>query len=73
MDCRAGPCRQLRVAGAAKSIGDATGLVPATVNRALVRLCDMGIVAEITNRKRNRVFGYTAYIAILNRGTELPT
>jgi len=56
----------------AGSIGDATGLVPATVNRVLVRLCDMGIVTEITNQKRNRVFGYTEYIAILNRGTDLP-
>ncbi|MDE0333052.1 MAG: Fic family protein [Nitrospinae bacterium] len=36
--------------------------------RALERL---GIVRELTGRKRNRLFGYEAYLAILNEGTEV--
>jgi Fic family protein len=49
-----------------------TGLTPATVNKSLSHLKDLGIVREITNRKRNRVFSYAAYIDIMSRGTELP-
>ncbi len=50
-----------------------TGLTPLTVNRALAHLANLGIVREITGQKRNRVFGYSDYLAILNEGTELPT
>jgi hypothetical protein len=31
---------------------------------------NLGIVREITGRKRERVFAYTRYLAILNEGTE---
>jgi len=51
-----------------------TGLSAPTVNAALVDLSRLGIVAEITGRKRGRVFSYRAYLAILNEGAEpLPT
>ena len=36
--------------------------------RALERL---GIVRELTGKKRNRLFGYEAYLSILNEGTEV--
>jgi Fic family protein len=49
-----------------------TRLTPATVNKSLSHLEDLGIVKEITNRKRNRIFSYAAYIDIMGRGTELP-
>ncbi len=49
-----------------------TGLTPATVNKALVHLGQLGIVSELTAQKRNRLFSYTGYIEIMNRGTELP-
>lgn len=49
-----------------------TGLTPLTVNRALAHLADLGIVRELTAQKRNRVFGYSDYLVILNEGTELP-
>lgn len=49
-----------------------TGLTPLTINRALAHLADLGIVRELTGQKRNRVFGYSDYLAILNEGTELP-
>ena len=49
-----------------------TGLTPATVNKALGHLAHLGIVRELTSRKRNRVFSYTRYIEIMNQGTEPP-
>jgi Fic family protein len=51
---------------------EATGLAPATVNTALRRLEDLGIVRELTGQQRDRVFCYTAYLDIMNWGTELP-
>ncbi len=47
----------------------ATGLTAATVNKSLGHLADLGIVIELTNRQRGRVFSYRRYIAELT--TEL--
>jgi Fic family protein len=49
-----------------------TGITPATVNKSLNHLLQLGIVREITTKKRNRLFSYTRYIEILNEGIELP-
>lgn len=49
-----------------------TGITPATVNKALGNLVRLGIVKELTARKRNRLFSYAGYIEIMNRGTDLP-
>ena len=49
-----------------------TGITPATVNKALAHLERLGIVRELTSRKRNRLFSYTGYVDIMNQGTELP-
>jgi len=49
-----------------------TGITPATVNKCLRHLERLGIVKELTSRKRNRIFSYTEYLEILNQGTELP-
>ncbi len=46
-----------------------TGLTAPTVNLALIDLQSLGIIAEITGRRRGRVFGYSAYLSILNEGT----
>ena len=46
-----------------------TGLTAPTVNLALADLQALGIVAEITGRRRGRIFGYSAYLGILNEGT----
>ena len=54
------------------SLVEKTGITPATVNKALGHLEQLGIVKELTARKRNRLFSYTAYIEIMGRGTELP-
>ena len=51
-----------------------TGLSAPTVNLALADLEALGIVGEITGRRRGRVFSYSAYLGILNEGTTpLPT
>ncbi len=47
-----------------------TGLTPATVNKALSHLERLGVVTELTARKRNRLFSYPEYIEIMSRGTE---
>jgi Fic family protein len=49
-----------------------TGLSHVTVNKTLKHLISLGIVQEVTGHKRNRLFSYAQYIAILNEGTELP-
>jgi len=53
------------VTTAARLVKD-TGLALATVNRMLMQLIDMDIVSELTQRQRNRVFSYRAYVDILN-------
>ncbi|VVM06212.1 Fic family protein [Methylacidimicrobium tartarophylax] len=47
-----------------------TGLSMPTVNSALSVLEEVGVVAEVTGRRRGRIFGYRDYLAILNEGTE---
>ncbi|MEN0073062.1 MAG: Fic family protein [Paracraurococcus sp.] len=47
-----------------------TGLSPPTVNAALLDLQHLGIVEEVTGRRRGRVFGYRRYLAILSEGTD---
>lgn len=37
---------------------------------AISLLTSLGIVRELTGRKRNRLFGYSRYLAILSEGTE---
>ena len=49
-----------------------TGITPATVNKTLDHLERLGIIKEITDQKRNRVFSYHKYIEIMSLGTELP-
>lgn len=59
------------IAGA-KNIVGFTNLTPATVNKALRLLAQLGIVKELTRQKRNRLFKYDQYMQILNEGMELP-
>jgi hypothetical protein len=41
-----------------------------TASKAMQLLVTSGIVRELTGRKRNRIFVYDAYLAILNEGGE---
>jgi len=54
-------------------LGKETGLSQPTVNKGLRILVDLGMVQETTQRQRSRVFQYTAYLRIMEQGTELPT
>lgn len=48
-----------------------TGLSFPTAAAALSHLQQAGIVRELTGRQRDRVFGYDAYLTILNEGIEV--
>jgi Fic family protein len=43
-----------------------TRLTPATVNKSLAHLRALGIVTELTRRRRDRVFCYRRYVRLLN-------
>jgi DNA-binding IclR family transcriptional regulator len=45
---------------------ETTGLTPATVNKSLVSLVQLGIVGEITGKRRDRMFCYAKCFEILN-------
>jgi Fic family protein len=53
-----------------KLLVERTGLTAPTINAALADLEGLGIVKEVTGRRRGRVFGYSGYLAILSEGTE---
>jgi Fic family protein len=48
----------------------ATGLTAATVNRTLDHLAVIGIMVELTQRQRGRVFSYRRYVELLNAELE---
>ena len=50
-----------------KSLAASTGLVPATINKALATLVRLQILDETTKKRRDRLFCYTKCIEILNR------
>jgi Fic family protein len=54
----------------ANRLAASTGLSAPTVNAALAALERLGIIDEMTGRRRGRVFRYGGYLAILNEGTE---
>ena len=47
-----------------------TGVAYPTAARAVEALQTLGILREITGRRRERIFAYQAYLAILNEGAE---
>lgn len=53
----------------ANQIVHRTGLSAPTVNAALADLERLGVLDEVTGRKRGRVFSYRRYLAILGEGT----
>lgn len=54
----------------ANQLVENTGLSAPTVNAALADLERLGVVEEVTGRKRGRVFSYRQYLAILSEGTD---
>ena len=61
-----------RPIASASAIGDAEKLSPATVNKALKALTELGIVREITGGQGNRLFAYSQVLQVLSEGTEQP-
>ena len=53
-----------------KALVERTGASYPTVSRAVEALETLGILREITGRKRERIFAYAAYLEILNEGAE---
>jgi Fic family protein len=53
-------------------ISKATGLSFPAASSAMEVLVELGIARELTGKRRNRVFVYDRYLAILNEGTERP-
>ena len=48
----------------------ATGLTKPTADAAIRRLQELGIARQVAEKKRDRLFAYDAYLAILSEGTE---
>lgn len=51
---------------------DATGLSFPATSSAMALLVELGIARELTGKRRNRLFVYDRYLAILAEGTEAP-
>jgi Fic family protein len=47
-----------------------SGVSQPSVNTSLAALTELGVVREITGRRRGRVFTYAKYLSILSEGTE---
>jgi Fic family protein len=41
-----------------------------TAAKGLATLVDLGVAREVTGQRRNRVFSYTEYLAMLGEGAE---
>ena len=51
-----------------RQIAAGTGITFPTASKAMLALVEIGIARELTGRRRNRVFVYESYLAILNEG-----
>ena len=47
-------------------LAEKTSLTPATVNKSLSHMESLGIIRQLGNGKRNRLFAYSQYMQILN-------
>jgi Fic family protein len=54
------------------AVRDATGLSFPAVSSSMDLLVELGVARELTGKRRNRLFVYDQYLAILNEGTEPP-
>jgi Fic family protein len=61
---------QERPAASVASIARRAGVAIPTAGSTLERLIELGVVRELTGRRRNRLFSYDGYLRILSEGTE---
>lgn len=59
-----------RPIGSIRKLAGSAGLSFPAASAAMRNLEDLGIARELTDKKRNRLFGYDRYLAILSEGTE---
>jgi DNA-binding transcriptional ArsR family regulator len=59
-----------RPLASSSTLASLSGVSIPSVNSTLAALTDMEIVREVTGRRRNRIFSYEKYLAILSEGTE---
>jgi len=52
-------------------VAERSGLSFPAASAGMQVLERLGVARELTGKKRNRLFGYDSYVAILNEGTEL--
>jgi DNA-binding MarR family transcriptional regulator len=60
---------QKRPLGSIRILSKETQLTTPAVTGALMKLEMVGMVKEITGRKRNRIFAYEKYLEIIRQGT----
>ena len=46
------------------------GISQPTIQKSLDHLVNLGIVREVTGKRRHRIYEYTSYLKILDEGTE---
>ncbi|MCK5125357.1 MAG: Fic family protein [candidate division Zixibacteria bacterium] len=63
-------CFQLQPVASIQTIAKKTELSPPTISSALKELQKLGIVEEVTGMRRNRLYRYKDYLAILSEGTQ---
>lgn len=65
-------CLQKRPIATATWLQEQTGLAAATVITGIKKMEEIGVLEELTGKRRDRVYAYKQYIAILNQGSEFP-
>lgn len=72
LGCRSGAARGAAVVSAVVSATQRTDLSIPTVTAVMKRFKSIGIVRELTGRRRYRAFGYHSYLELLNEATTTP-
>lgn len=54
----------------AQATAEALKLSLPNIGKSLEFLDDLGVIRETTGRRRNRLYAYTSYLDLLDRGTE---
>ncbi len=51
-------------------VSQRSGLVQSSVAKSLAAMADLGLIKEVTGQRRNRIYSYARYLAVLAEGTE---
>jgi Fic family protein len=67
---RAHSALQQRPIASIQEVSRRSGLSFPAASSGIAHLLDLGVVKEVTGKRRNRIYAYDAYVATLNEGTE---